>query len=209
MKRLTAILLSILMIFLFASCGAEDILQSVADEQNKAITRGTIDGNIYTSEYAAITFTKPETWTYSTDEQIAEAMNVGADLLDQSKFQESITDMVSVYDMMVSDPTTGTNIYVSYENLKLTNNTTISLDGYLDSLESQYTSQSIFEVTIGDRVDATIGEQSYKRASYVMNYNGIEMDQYAYVRKINSFMSVIIVTVCDDTPIAEIEAMFS
>ena len=209
MQRIIAVILSLVMLFVLASCGLEKGLQSIASEQNKAITRGTIEGDTYSSEYAEITFTKPEAWTFSTDNEIAELMNASADVLDQSNFQKTVTSMISVYDMMVKDPATGANISVAYENLKLTNKTNISYDEYFEAFNKQYSNQTAFSVEIGKRFEKALGVQHYKACSYNLSYNDVDMKQYAYIRKIDNFMHIIMITTTEQTAIADIEAKFS
>lgn len=116
--------------------------------------------------------------------------------------------MASVYDMMVMDDTTGNNIIVSYENLTLSNSASITVEAYIAAVEQQLKAQSGFGLTPVDKTTVTLSGISYYRAGYTISYNGVEMSQYYYVRKLDKYMNGIIVTVVDGTPITTIEAMF-
>ena len=68
MKKFLALLLTVVMLTALIGCskGAEP-------------TRGTVEGDVYQNEYMGIKFTKPSSWVYSTDEEIATVMNLAAD----------------------------------------------------------------------------------------------------------------------------------
>lgn len=196
--------------------GMEDIneavsegVSNVAEEVNKEITRGTIDGNVYHSDYSGITFTKPDEWVYSSDEQIAEIMNVGKEVLDTNSFQDMALEMSSVYDMAVTDNATGTNMSIFYENLALSNSSDITESEYSDVMMEQLTLQTAMTSEVIDQTTVTISGNEYLRVTCNVDYSGIAMTQVYYLRKIDSFMNGIIVTLIGDYTTDDIEAMFS
>lgn len=209
MKKILSVLVVLALLVSFSACGMQDIATSIGEQKNKAVTHGVIEGDRFTSEYADLTFTKPSDWTYSSDDEIAELMNLSAEVLDQNAFEEAATTMVTVYDMMATNSVTGDNISVVYENLKLTSNASISEAAYFDAFEEQYTTQSAFEVTVGERAEVKLGKHTYTRAAFTTNYSGIQMRQYMYARKIDNHMHLIVITLMQDTAIETYEAMFS
>ena len=218
MKRWAICLLAIVMLMNLTACseimagvesGVQDAIQDAGQELNKTVTRGTVSGDTYTSTYAGITFSKPSNWRYLTETELSEAMNAGAEILDQESFEQALASMVSVYDMMVQDDTTGNNIIVSYENLTLSNSTSITPEAYIAAVEQQLKAQTAFSITPLDKTTVTLSGNSYYRAGYTVSYSGVEMNQYYYVRKLDKYMHGIIVTVVDGTPIATVEAMFN
>ena len=64
MKKIISLLLAICMVFLFVSC------------QNPTPSRGTIDENVYKNDFLKFEFTKPDSWVYYTDEEIADKCDV-------------------------------------------------------------------------------------------------------------------------------------
>ena len=62
MKKFFALTLAFLMLVMLCSCMTPSI----------TITRGTVNGDVYTNDVLGFEFTKPSSWTYSTDEEIAE-----------------------------------------------------------------------------------------------------------------------------------------
>lgn len=217
MKKWIVCLLAVVMLMNLTACseiisgvesGVQDAIQNAGQELNKSVTRGIVSGDTYTSAYSGITFTKPSGWRYLTEAELSETMNSGAEILDQESFEQALSSMASVYDMMVMDDTTGNNIIVSYENLTLSNSASITVEAYIAAVEQQLKAQSGFGLTPVDKTTVTLSGISYYRAGYTISYNGVEMSQYYYVRKLDKYMNGIIVTVVDGTPITTIEAMF-
>lgn len=196
MKKLLALVLTACMLLCFASCSAAKV------------QRGTIDGNVYKSEYSGITFTKPDGWVYSSDEEIAKTMNIGSEMLDRNNFEKAVTEAASTYDMMVKDSVTGSNVSVSYENLEVTNNEDKTLEEYIDIALEQLKEQDIIKYEIGESKELTLCGETYTRIITTASYNGVEMTQAYYMRKIDNIIVNIIVTAIG-TEISDIEAMFS
>ena len=80
------------------------------------ISRGEWNGNQYVNEFANIKFNLPSGWSKYSDEQIAQVMNVGVELLndDQKKLAELAQSMV-IYGMVANDDTTKANVSVLLE----------------------------------------------------------------------------------------------
>ena len=73
MKKFISLFLAIVMLAMLVGCnnvpsGGGD---NKGDTPKAELSRGTIDGDVYTNEYLGFKFTKPESWVYSTDEEIA------------------------------------------------------------------------------------------------------------------------------------------
>ncbi len=196
MKKLLALVLTACMLLCLASCGAEKV------------QRGTIDGNVYKSEFSGITFTKPDSWVFASDEEIAETMNIGADMLDKNNFEKAVAEAATTFDMMVTDPATNSNVNISYENLEVTNNEDKTLEEYIDVALEQFKAQDIIEYEIGETEKVTLCGETYSRIITTASYNGVEMTQVYYMRKIDNIIVNVIVTAVN-TELSEIESMFS
>ena len=201
MKKLWMLFLTICMLGMLAGCGSKDAA--------KKLSRGTIEGDVYTSEFAGITFTKPESWVYSTDEEIAQVMNVGAELLDRSEFEQKAAELTTIYDMMVKDVLWGNNVSVAFENLQLSQASNITVDQYIETVKTLMVQQaSVMNYEFGDTAEVKLGEQTYSRLPATGSYSGISFDQYMYLRKEGVYMIVITISVFDGTAVSEFEAMF-
>lgn len=218
MKKWIVCLLVAVMLLSLTACsdfiagfesGMQDAAQNAGEELNKTVTRGVISDDKYTSAYSGLSFTKAARWRFMSDKELSDAMNAGSEILDQDSFEQALATVATVYDMMAMDETTGNNIIISYENLELSNSTSITLEAYMDAVEKQLTAQSGFSVTIGEKKTVSLCGNSYYRTECTMVYNGITMSQFYYLRKLDKYMNGIIITVVDGTDISTIEAMFT
>lgn len=201
MKKLLLLVITICMLGTLAGCGSRDT--------EKKLSRGTIEGDVYTSEFADIKFTKPENWVYSTDEEIAQVMNVGAEILEQSEFEKNAAELTTVYDMMVKDVLWGNNVSVGFENLQLSQASNITVEQYIDTIKTLMVQQaSAMNYEFGDTAEVALGEQTYTRLPAIGSYSGISFEQYMYLRKEGTYMIVITVSVFDGTEASTFEAMF-
>lgn len=198
MKKTVALLLALVTVFLLVGCNT-----------GKAeLSRGTIEGNVYKNEYLGIQFTKPDSWVYSTDEEIAAVTNMGAELLGEN-FKEALDNNPSVYDMMVVDSITRNNINIGYENLAKTLSSNITEEQYVEALKRQLENISAISVTFPDTYDTVkLGETEFTRVICSTASYGVKMTQVYYLHKIEGYMAFIIVTIQDGDSVADIEAMF-
>lgn len=202
MKKLLSIVLLITTLVSLVACGGS----------GKKLTRGTLDGNVYTNEYLGFTFTKPSGWIYATDEAIAETMNLGAELYLNDDFKKALDNSGSIYDMMVVDNSTGTNMSVGYENLARSFSTRITVEEYVDALEEQSKNLSGISIVFPDEYDTvTLGEKEYTRVICNVTSNGIKMQQIYYLVKVDKYMAFAILTVTNSSKykMSDIEAMFN
>lgn len=188
--------------------GMQGAVMDINEKVNKEISRGTINGNVYTSDYSGLTFTKPDTWVYLTDEELAEAMDIGMESLDQNAFADAVVQMVSVYDMMAGDNETGTNINIAYENLAVSNGGTMTEKEYLEALSKQLGDNATMNAEFIEDTTVTLCGNEYLRAIYHVDYSGYEMTMVYYLRSIDTYMNLVVVAVTDGYTIEDIEAMF-
>lgn len=177
----------------------------------KKFDRGEVSGNVYTSEYAGITFTKPDSWKFATDEEIANAMDIGLDMIESDEFNQEAAKMLTVTDMMASDPATNTNIIVTFENLKRTNNTDITLEEYADLAINNMKTQlgDDISVTVLSNEDVTLCNDTFRKIALQVTVYSTQLEQYMYCKNCGDFMAII--TVTDNAGNSEeiYEAMFS
>ena len=200
MKKFFALTLAFLMLVMLCSCMTPSI----------TITRGTVNGDVYTNDVLGFEFTKPSSWTYSTDEEIAEALELGLEYFDDEKFKNALEYNPAIYDMMAVDSRTGTNINVGYENLKKTFSSSMTEEQYLNKMEEQVQQEATgMTVDFSDTFEKVkIGETEFTKCISTVKASGITMTQAYYVKNIGGYMSYIIVTVTRGYTVADIEAMF-
>ena len=212
MKKFLALTLAVVMALLLVSC---TFVPSNKDEQpddNKKspeLSRGIIEGDIYTSEYLGITFTKLESWVYSTDEEIAAGMNLGVDMFLGENFKNALENNPSIYDMMVVDIITRSNINVGFENLSKTFATNITVEQYVEAIKTQLANVSGMTVTFPDSLETVkLGKTEFTKVDCTITVQGTSMKQVYYLKKADKFMCFIIATIPSGYTVEQIEAMF-
>ena len=216
MKKILSLLLAILMLVALVSCvkktdgeqGTESTT-TVATTAKPELSRGKIEGDAYKNNYLGFEFTKPDSWVYSTDEEIAQMLNLTVDNILGDKFKEALENNPAIYDMMVVDSVTRTNINVVYENLKKSFASNITEEQYVDALKQQMAGVSGMTVTFPDKLEtAKLGETEFKKCVCTTVSGGVTMTQVYYLRNVDGYMACVIVTIVKGYTVADIEAMF-
>ena len=225
MKRIFAILICISLIIVCVSCSSkqekEDTSESIVDtaevtaepEEEElplgTLSRGKIEGKRYFSAFSGIELEIGDTWSFSSDEEIADIVNIGTELIDASEFAKTVAENATVYDMMTVDAVTNSNIMIGYENLDITApGVDISVDYYMDNLTDMLTKQEQVKYTVLSRGVAKICGEEYVRLDMLADFSGIEMNQYYYIRKIDNIMVSVSITAVNGVDISDIESMF-
>lgn len=207
-KRFFAMVLMICLLGVMVGC-SDKAPDATPETEAKTVSRGTIEGNVYTSEFIGVSFTKPDLWVYSTDEEIAAAMQIGAELLDAENFAEQAEKMNNVYDMMVRDMLTGNNINIVFENLKASGSSNITEEQYIEVAKAQLKEQaSMLNYVFGEAEKCKLGEQEFYRLPAEGGYSGVSFEQRIYIRKEGTYMIVITLTLFDGNDGSAYEAMF-
>ena len=123
MKKSLAILLAVVMLMGFTACG-----------NDTAVTRGTINGNVYESTYLGIGCELPEGFTFFSDEEIAQNNSATYDKI--GDLGEDLAAADVIYDMSAGDAS-GSSVNINIENLGLLGITVKSADEYVDIAVAQ------------------------------------------------------------------------
>lgn len=194
---------ALLAVALLAGCAA-------ANSQALELTRGTVEGDTYTSEFAGITFTLPEGWIFGTDQELAELMNMTADTMAEEG-QGMTAEMMkqqTIFDMMAKDPATGNNVLVQIENLAASMSTNMTVEQYVDVTIESTAGLAGYDFAVGETSAKTLSGQEYTYLPIHENTYGF--DQNLFVRKVDKYMVNVMVTLMNsDTDLDAILGQFS
>ncbi len=222
MKKILAIFMALVVFssFAFFAIGSSD--DSSPSTQNDSVTpdnddttaapvkkvsRGTISGNVYSNEFVGLSFTKPADWTFATDEELKATIDAGAEYTNYSDLELTLSESATVYDMQTSD-SMGNSVMVLYENTMLSAFKKMTEDEYLENLKAGLQNVNGITYTFKGTNNVTLGDETFKRATFSASANGATIDQYYYVKSFDKYVvSIIVTTTTKD--IAEIETMFS
>lgn len=187
MKRITAMLLAVLMLFTLAACQSDKT-------ENRTFATGTVTGNKYVNTYAGISCELDMAWTFLTDEEIRknneEALGiVGDEYADVLANADYIEDMMATYSNQTDtininlEKMTGLNLLLSEEEYAK-----LSMDTLKGSLESM--GMTDVELTAGKETFAG-AEHAY--IAVTAQYEGIPVYERIVIVKCAVHMMVIAV----------------
>lgn len=172
----------------------EEVSTDVTEDQDTPV-RGIWTDSTYTNSYMNLTFSMPDTWVYASDEDIANTMSIAAENLSEAglELSEDMLEQQSIYDMMSQSTTTTSSVMVMYENLSMTiGGSMYTEELYLNSVKKQLEDLEMGYTFPDDITTTTIGEETYSALN--TEYGEGELYQTYYVRKINNYMTCIIIS---------------
>lgn len=200
MKKAIKIALMILlvasMVFALTGCGEEKENSAVdnntaTEEQKAEFSMGEWKGNTYSNEFLGLKFNLPQGWAYSSDEEIAQMMNVGAELLnDDQKIAAELAKLTSVYYMVANNPNTGDSVSILSEKPMMD----VTAEYYLDQLKTQLAAVESMNYEIGDTSKEKVSGKEFETLTVTASMSGIEVAQKYYVCKMDEYFVCIIAT---------------
>jgi hypothetical protein len=173
------------------------------------MTRGTIEGNVYTNESAGLTFTAPEKWTYYTDQEIAKILGTGADIIGESRAELSNETFkkINIYDMMAVEHATGTSVAIMYQSLAAADDGIYLYEvTYFDLLKAKI-NQVTLNCEFSNYTDIKIGSNTFLAMTIIYTDSGAT--QYYYIRRTGNYMICIVVTIPQGVDIDSVMENFS
>ena len=199
MKKFISLALILVFAISLCSCGVPEL-----DE-----VRGSVSGDVYENSYLGLKFTKPSSWDYATEDEIAQVAGTTEDVLNEGGIDETVD--AARYDMMASDAISGNNINLS---LDIVGNTASmsDLDATLDEVEAQLTEMGSsigMTYTFGEHSKVKLSGIEFTKLSASAEYYGIAFEQGCYIAVKDGVCVNISITSYDGTPVTDIEALFS
>ena len=164
--------------------------------ENTDFTRGVVEDNVYTSEFAGLKFTAPDGWTFAKDDYILSMMNISLDVMgNNNEITKAMLDQVAIYDAVCLDQSTGRSIMIEYENLakEVPDPDSFTTQDYLDAIDKQLSAISAISFSKKSEPETvTVAGQEFTRVVYTAEANGATIEQVYYVRREGKFMLGII-----------------
>ena len=201
-KSLLIIFLIASMLFVLTGCGNEEektttdnttntANEQPAQEQKVEFSMGEWNNNVYTNDFLGLKFNLPQGWTYSSDDQIAEMMNLGNEFLnDDQKIAAEVAKLTSAYYMVANDPNTGNSVTILSEKPAMD----FTTEYYLNQLKTQLSSVESLNYEIGEISKEKVAGREYDTLVVTTTMSGINLTQKYYVYKMDKYFVGIIVT---------------
>ena len=194
MKKLVVLALLLVMVFSLTGCGEEVV-----------ITRGVIDGTVYTSETIGISFEAPEDWKYYSDEEIAQVQSLSGEAFDI----ENIDSEELLYDMMCVNASTGESINIVYENLNLLYGSILDEESYLELAKTNM-EKALGEIATSMEISTIeIDGNAFPCIKMVGDYGVVTMEQVVAVEKVGTHMALITISAFSEEGVSDIIDMMT
>ena len=164
-----------------------------------AFSMGSWEGNVYTNDFLGLTYTMPEDWTRTSDEELEELIEQAADLMDLSDNEKKLADLKAIYYLMTKD-SVGNNAILGSE--KVSGSTSAKV--YAESLKTQLESQESLGYELSDIKTETVDGKEF----VIMGANVTLFKQKYYIYKVDNYMVYICITGYSDEEINEIVEHF-
>lgn len=173
--------------------------QSDTGQEGETYERGTVNGNVYESEWLGIRLSLSDDYVIATQEEFEQAQEVGADLLmsedAQEKYDAAAAVVTVVPELMAVCVSDGgrTNISIAVQKLPLAN---MTADQYL-TLSKQGLPGSLaegMEMNFGDTSEVEIAGNTYAKMPISTTVQGISANIDMYVRVKDGHAALITVT---------------
>ena len=191
MKKFFLFTLPLFLCIVCLGCVPDEI--GIKKEENLQV-RGTWEGNIYTNQYADLSFSMPDSWFIANDEEIAEMMNLSKEMLtDKSVFsEEKVASLAVIFDMIAGDYMAGENVLIQLEKIS-------HIPGHKYLKEEEYleiTKQDLEKANLGyifeEKEEILIGDYPYLKMSGEIENSSLE--QIYLARKFDDYMFCIVIT---------------
>ena len=222
MKKILALLMCFALVFSLAACSNDnggdadanvtpdaDVVDTENNSTIKALSRGSVEGEVYTNDFIDVTFTKPADWTYLSDAEIAATLNNGQEIMDLNTLEKVLAETATVYDMSASNADGTNNIMVLYENTMLTAFRELTADEYAGYLEDALKKVEGQTYTRVSKENVKLGNADFTKLLYSVTVEGVEICQAYYIKTIGKYAVAVLVTGITADDITAMEAMFN
>ena len=212
MKKIIALLMCLALVFSLAACsdnnGGANVTPDADGASSKVISRGTINGDVYTNDFIGITFTKPADWNYLSDAEIADVLNAGQKEMDLTSTEKALNKIALIYDAAAKSAD-GTSVYIMYENPLLTFSREVTADEYAEQINQGFIETERPTYTNISKENVTLGNADFIKLLYEVSLDGVQFTQAYYVTVIDKYVVSVILSGLTAEDITAMEAMFS
>lgn len=205
MKKISALILALVMIFSFAGC-TENGGKSETEVVTVTPERGSVESGVFKNETFGTTFSAGEDWYFLTDAEIAQAMGVAAEEVfgEGTKIEGDY-----IYDLYCVDNKTSATVSINHENLGTVGEMT-DANEYLETVMTQLISTGISSGIVDAVIsNVKIGETEVPRLYIELDYSGTTIYQYLIVKQTGTWMTTVTMASLSVEELDEIQGRLS
>ena len=174
------------------SSAPEPVTESVKE---KTFSSGKIQNNVYYSDFSELTITAPnDKWEFADRNYLLSLLGIDETAEESQKNDEEIAKKATIYDSLLSDNATGSNILIKYENLSVVSNPEISEIEFAKNVGAELKSSKTYKYEVADPYTVVISAKKYIRLDCSTKIERDDVHISYFIRKTDKYMLVICVT---------------
>ncbi len=178
--------------------------ETTPESDVSVLKKGSTKGNIYTSKTLNLTFTKPAKWAFANEHELLTYSGIEADSF--GDFNATAEANPAVYDMYASYKENNSSVCICYENLQITKGDELSAKDYADMLKNAFCETP--DSTVLEEGTVTFGGNKYYKLAFRSSNADTTLNRIYYLRRIDHYMTNIIVTLPENAEISSVDSMF-
>ena len=197
MKKLTAMLLVLVLMLSLCACGEKNVSGTVSPQEDQTevdFQLGVTTGGKYESTFLGIGCSLDDSWSFASQEELAQMIGATAEMFDNEEYAEQMKNTDMFYDMAAAADDGLVNINIIIQNMGLLYGMALSEEKYIEisqeGLEEQLSSAG-FTLEGAEAGTVTFAGQERSGLHITCTYQGIAYYcQQVYIKQGN-YMSVI------------------
>ena len=197
MKKITAMLLVLVLMLSLCACGEKNVSGTVSPQEEQTevdFQLGVTTGGKYESTFLGIGCSLDDSWSFASQEELAQMIGATAEMFDNEEYAEQMKNTDMFYDMAAASDDGLVNINIIIQNMGLLYGMALSEEKYIEisqeGLEEQLSSAG-FTLEGTEAGTVTFAGQERSGLHITCTYQGIAYYcQQVYIKQGN-YMSVI------------------
>ena len=205
MKKIVSVFLSLLLIVSLAACGGK----SAAEEAE--LHRGTVEDNVYTSQFLGIRLTVDEDWIIADDEQLAELSGMVLDSFTDEDVKAQIEKGGSVMDLYALNQADGSSVNINFQKLSFISGVLVSEDAYAEETMKQLPdtlASSGITVSKLEKANVTFAGKEHVALTMEGTVQDLPLYETIVLVKTGSYMACVTAATFFEDTTADLLAMF-
>lgn len=188
-KKILFLVLIMVVSLSLTGCFAKSEKDVEEVKEEKEISLGTWEGNVYTNSFFDIKYTMPEGWSKLSDSDLAKLMDLSFELYDNmDDYVKEVAKQITIYHFSLNNPNTGDNIQLLSESAIMD----LTEDYYVDTLSEEFSKMEAVKYEIAEKSEEKLGKYNYK--TILIKAVDYDIYQKVYVRKVGKYFINILVT---------------
>ena len=217
MRRIFAILMVLCMVFCFAACGSKsgktdepanqpaetntntDTQQPAGNE--KVSIKGEIKDNIYENSYLNLRVPLPSGWVFYTEEQIAQANNMTAEVFEKTDIADAVKTAGQYMDMIMTNGVGNTlNLIIQPMDATLSFYSDEQLFTLMESTMKEQFASAGLTVDAYEPLTMKVGGEDRTVLHMVLGMSGYTFDEYQlWCRNGKEYLGIMTLSLMDST----------